>query len=116
MTLTQDQVRGLALALPEVTEADHHGRPSFRLGTSVLATVSGDALLNVMVGESEAHAAAAESGACTLLWWGKRLSGVQVDLGAADTALVADLLEEAWRRRAPRRLLRESPDGPDVAG
>jgi hypothetical protein len=116
MTLTQDQVRALALTLPEVTEADHHGRPSFRLGTSVLATVPGDTQLNVMVGESEARAAAAQNGACTLLWWGERLSGVQVDLGAADTDLVADLLEEAWRRRAPRRLVRDFPDGPDAIG
>ncbi len=105
--MTPDDVRALALALPEVTEADHHGRPSFRLGTRVLATVWDEGTLNVMVGESEARAA--EGGAVSLLWWGERLSGVRVDLAAADGALVADLLEEAWARRAPARLRQARP-------
>ncbi len=105
--MTDDDVRALALALPEVTEADHHGRPSFRLGSTVLATSWAPGILNVMLGESEARAA--EGGAVSLLWWGKRLSGVQVDLAAADEARVADLLEEAWARRAPARLRRARP-------
>ena len=105
--MTPDDVRALALALPEVTEADHHGRPSFRLGTAVLATLWDEDTLNVLVGESEARAA--EGGPCSLLWWGRRLSGVRVDLAAADPALVADLLAEAWARRAPARLRRSGP-------
>jgi hypothetical protein len=105
--VTEDDVRALALALSEVTEADHHGRPSFRLGTAVLATLWAPGILNVMLGESEARAA--EGGAVSLLWWGERLSGVQVDLAAADEATVADLLDEAWTRRAPARLRRERP-------
>ncbi len=102
--MTEEQARALALALPEVTEADHHGRPSFRLGTAVLATLWAPGILNVMVGESEARAA--EGGAVALLWWGRRLSGVRVELAAADEATVADLLQEAWTRRAPARLRR----------
>ncbi|WP_369257469.1 hypothetical protein [Geodermatophilus amargosae] len=105
--MNEEQVRALALALPEVTETDHHGRPSFRLGTTVLATLWAPGILNVMLGESEARAA--EGGAVSLLWWGTRLSGVQVDLAAADDAVVADLLEEAWTRRAPARLRRDRP-------
>jgi hypothetical protein len=102
--VTEEQARALALALPEVTEADHHGRPSFRLGTAVLATLWAPGILNVMVGESEARAA--EGGAVALLWWGRRLSGVRVELAVADEATVADLLQEAWTRRAPARLRR----------
>ncbi|MFW3170340.1 hypothetical protein [Geodermatophilus sp. CPCC 206100] len=105
--MTQDEVRALALALPGVTEADHHGRPSFRLGTAVLATVPDESALNVMVDESEARAA--EGGPVRLLWWGRRLSGVRIELAEADAGLVAELLEEAWRRRAPARLLRSRP-------
>ena len=109
MTTSHDEVRRLAFALPGVTEADHHGRRSFRLGTVVLATLPDEHGLNVMVAESEARAAAAASPACSLLWWGTKLSGVRVELTAADAGLVGDLLEEAWRRRAPARLLRDPP-------
>ena len=105
--LTTETARRLALELPEVVEQDHHGRPSFRLGGRVLATLWDDGALNVMVGESEARAA--EGGACSLLWWGRQLSGVRVDLAAADEALVSGLLEEAWTRRAPARLRRPGP-------
>ena len=105
--MSPDDVRALALALPEVTEADHHGRPSFRLGGSILATLWDDGALNVVLGESEAQAA--EGGAVSLLWWGRRLSGVRIELAAADEALVSDLLEEAWTRRAPARLRRRGP-------
>jgi hypothetical protein len=109
VTISHDEVRRIALALPEVTEADHHGRTSFRSGTVVLATVPDENGLNVMVAESEARAAVAGSAACSLLWWGKKLSGVRVELAVADAELVGDLLEEAWRRRAPARLLRDLP-------
>ena len=104
MSLSLAQVRELALGLPEVAEDDHHGRTSFRLGSSVLATLPDGDGLNVMLGESEARAAAARSPACSLLWWGTRLSGVRVELAAADAELVRELLDEAWRRRAPSRL------------
>ena len=105
--MTPDDVRGIALALPEVTEGDHHGRRAFRLGTRIVATQWSDTELNVMLDESEARAA--EGGPCSLLWWGKSLAGVRVDLTAAEPGLVEDLLEAAWARRAPARLLREPP-------
>lgn len=104
--MTPDDVRAIALALPEVVEVDHHGRRAFRLTPGgQLATLWSETELNVLLDESAARAA--EGGACSLLWWGKQLSGVRVDLPAATPDLVADLLEEAWARRAPARLRRE---------
>ncbi|RBY88597.1 MmcQ/YjbR family DNA-binding protein [Blastococcus sp. TF02A-26] len=103
--MTPDDVRTIALGLPEVTEGDHHGRTAYRLGTRVLATQWTGTQLNVLVDESTARAA--EGGPCTLLFWGAKLSGVRVDLATASPDLVAELLEEAWARRAPARLLRE---------
>jgi hypothetical protein len=42
---------------------------------------------------------------CHEVWWGKRLSAVRVDLRAAQPTLLADLLADAWERKAPARLL-----------
>jgi hypothetical protein len=91
------------LSLPGVTEADHHGRRSFRVGGGkVVATVPADGVLNVMVGEDLARSVTAEG--VELLWWGAKISGVRVQLAAVDPALLEELLEEAWSRRAPRAL------------
>lgn len=74
----------------------------------MLATVPGDGVLNVMVGEDLAHAVAAQPGV-ELLWWGRRLSGVRVELEPADPALVEELLHDAWARRAPAALRDRRP-------
>ena len=101
-----EQAVAAALALPGVTEADHHGRRSFRVGGGkVLATIPEDGVLNVMVGEDLAHAASAQPGV-ELLWWGQKLSGVRVELAAVDPALLDELLHDAWDRRAPAALRR----------
>jgi hypothetical protein len=94
------------LALPGVTEADHHGRRSFRVGGGkVVATVPEDGVLNVMVGEEVARAVTSGGAdGVALLWWGKQLSGVRVELADADPDLLDELLDDAWRRRAPKAL------------
>jgi hypothetical protein len=43
---------------------------------------------------------------CAELWWGKQLSGVRVSLTKASPQMVETLLGAAWRRKAPKRLLR----------
>ena len=40
------------------------------------------------------------------VWWGKKLAAVRVDLRRVEAERLGDLLEEAWERRAPSRLLR----------
>ena len=103
-----DAAVALALALPGVTEADHHGRRSFRVGPGrVLATVPADGALNVMVGEDLAHAVSAQPG-IDLLWWVQRLSGLQVQLADVEPALLGELLQDAWARRAPAALRRSA--------
>ena len=105
--MTEDDVRSMALALPGTTEGPHHDRTSFRVAGKIFVTLPPDgATLNVLLDEEEARASAEEPpGVVELLWWGKRLSGVQVTLERADERLVGGLLEDAWRRRAPRTLL-----------
>jgi hypothetical protein len=44
---TTDEARRMALALPESTEADHHGFPSFRVRGKIFATLPDESHLNV---------------------------------------------------------------------
>lgn len=99
------EVRRLALSLAESSEKGHHGIPSFRVGDKIFATVPDDEHLHVMTGPDETEMAVhAAPNACEELWWGGRLAGVRVKLAAVDLDLITVLLNEAWRRKAPRRL------------
>jgi hypothetical protein len=103
--ITADRVRELALQLPEATEHDHHGRPSFRVGR-IFATLWDERHLNVMLDVDGIRTAVqSHPDTCSELHWGKRLAAVQVDLDATDDALVAELLADAWEQKAPARLL-----------
>ena len=107
MALRPNDVRRLALALPESTEAPHHDMTSFRVGGKLFATMppEGDRL-HVFVGEDEVVASCAEYPlVVTELRWGKKLAGCRVALAGADADLVRELLAEAWRRKAPKRLV-----------
>ncbi|MFN3651498.1 MAG: MmcQ/YjbR family DNA-binding protein [Armatimonadota bacterium] len=105
--MTIDEARDYALSLPEVVEAPHFTWGSFRVGGRIIATVPPDGEhLHVFVDEGETRAAVAEdSSAFEELWWGKKLLGVRVNLPRAGSDRVRELLDEAWRRRAPKRLL-----------
>lgn len=49
-------------------------------------------------------------GACSELWWGRRLGALHVNLDQAEPAWLGELLSEAWERKAPRRLLSAPPN------
>lgn len=106
--VTLDQVREIALGLPEAEEAPHHDMPSFRVRGKIFATLPDPARLNVMLASGEVPLAVAMSKrAVAELWWGKQLSGVTVNLRLASRTVVSELLEQAWRRRAPKMLIYE---------
>ena len=105
--MTSAEARALALALPEAVEQDHHGRPSFRVGGKIFATLWDDEHMNVMLDEGGIVMAVQDDpDTYGEVWWGKRLSAVRVDLRRAERDSLAALLEQAWELRAPKRLLR----------
>src|SRR5215475_9659057 len=116
--LTLSEARRLALSFAEVTEEDHHGIPSFRVRGKIFATVPDADHVRLMFEPDVARLIVrADPDICEELWWGKRLSGVTVRLGRADHRRFTDLLEDAWRRKAPQRLqLGSYEDGPVPAG
>ncbi len=106
LTVSSDEARQLALALPEAVEQDHHGRPSFRVANKIFATLRDEGHMNVMLDEGGILSAVhAKPQICAEVWWGKRLTAVRVDLRRADPELLSSLLTEAWEIRAPKRLL-----------
>ena len=102
-----DDARGLALRLPATHEEPHFDLTSFRVGTKIFATAPADGdHLRIFVDEHEIHACVAEDPEVFgELWWGKRLSGLKVMLAEADPQRVAELLEESWRRKAPKKVI-----------
>ena len=93
------------MALPEAVEQDHFGNPSFRVRGKIFATVPDSSHLNVMIDPFDVDAAIrAAPECCEELWWGKELRGVRVSLPKAGRRTLEALLQEAWKRRAPRRL------------
>jgi hypothetical protein len=106
VAVSADEARTLALSLPEAVEQDHHGRPSFRVGGKIFATLWTDARMNVMLDEDGVRTAVGDApGACEEVWWGKRLAAVGVTLERADPEVLRDLLTDAWESKAPKRLL-----------
>ena len=76
-----ERLRGICLALPEATEQDHHGRPSFRVGGRIFATLWDEHHLNVMVDQPGILTATqSRPQVCSEVWWGKRLAAARVDL------------------------------------
>ncbi|HEU4840436.1 MAG TPA: MmcQ/YjbR family DNA-binding protein [Ilumatobacteraceae bacterium] len=102
-----DDVRELVARLPATSESPHFDLTSFRVGTKIFATapLDGDHV-RIFVDEGEVAACVEEDPATfEALRWGQRVAGVAVRLAAADPTRVGELLEDSWRRRAPKRVV-----------
>lgn len=102
VAVSTDEARALALGLRGTVERDHHGRPSFRVGGKIFATMWSDEQMNVMLDEGGILTAVdTVPDACTPVRWGKRLAAVGVALPRIEAAYLAQLLLESWELRAP---------------
>lgn len=107
-----ETVRTLALALPEAIEAPHFDFQSYRVRGKIFATVPPDRMyVHLFVAEVEREQALAlYPGFLEALLWGGKVVGIRVRLAGADRRVVAGLVRQAWRNKAPRRLLAEASD------
>jgi hypothetical protein len=108
-----ETVRELALALPEVEEQDHWGRPSFRVRGKIFATLWPDeqrAMLKLPPTEQAALIMLdPETFSAAPGTWGERGS-TYVQLQTVEHAAFLAALKTAWRGVAPRRLIAATDD------
>jgi hypothetical protein len=106
------QARAFALSLPGTSEEPHFDMTSFRVNGRIFATAPADETrLHIFVDESEVAATVAEQQgaerprAFEPLVWGQRVRGLRVLLADAPDDRVRELLADAWRRKAGKRLV-----------
>lgn len=105
--MTFDDVRGLALALPETEErVTWETDITFRVRDRIFA-IGGDGATRVSIKASlETQAELLEMDPATFAKsaYVGRFGWITVDLERVDRALLESLLREAWRRTAPKKL------------
>jgi hypothetical protein len=107
MGVSAATVRRLALSLPETAETPHHDMTSFRVAGKIFATMPPEGgRVHVFVADDEVDSFVAEfPAAVEELWWGARRRGCRVVLPNATVPLLRELLTEAWRHKAPKKVL-----------
>ena len=102
-----DDIRRLALALPETLEADHHGIPSFRVKGKIFCTIHlrHPRMMVKLEPEDQHNLAQAHPGVIEAVpgAWGRKGSTF-VLYEQTDAALIETLLRMAYANVAPARL------------
>ena len=107
--MTEDEIRALALSLPECMEAPHFDATSFRVRGKIFLTFGegrGDkqAVLKLpphiqeAVAQTDAGAIEPAAG-----YWGRQ-GWTRVDIRRMEPAKLGDLVRLAWRQVAPKKL------------
>jgi hypothetical protein len=111
MAVTYEQVRRWALALPGTAEVmvEEWGHPTLRVNNKMFASgQSGHDTMTVKASlEEQAELIAAEPHTYSIAAYVGRFGWVQVNLPKADPTELHELVVEAWRRTAPKRLVKE---------
>jgi hypothetical protein len=108
--VTSAGFRKAALALPDATEGSHFGQADFRVGGKIFATLAlekeGFGVLGLTPEEQAGMVAdAPEIFSPVPGGWGRR-GATRVRLAKVPPDVLAGALRMAWRRKAPKRLVR----------
>jgi hypothetical protein len=104
--VTVEALRSFALSLPETTESPHFEATSFRVRSKIFVTIPSEAdVAHVFIDDDEAAAAVKRHPSTyEILVWGKKQWGVKARLAKAPADDLFELVEDAWRRKAPKRV------------
>ena len=111
MAVTYEQVRDWVLALPGTREVmvEEWGHPTLRVGDKMFASgmPGGDTLSVKASKEEQADLVAAAPETYAVAAYVGRFGWVRVQLSTVDADELRDLVIEAWRRTAPKKLVKE---------
>ena len=105
--ITADELRRVVLSLPEAEERETWGHPTFRVRDKMFAALSDDgrqASVKATRQEQAALIATAPETFSVPAYVG-RYGWVSVELATIDPTELAELVVEAWRQTAPKRLV-----------
>ncbi|MBK6487009.1 MAG: MmcQ/YjbR family DNA-binding protein [Gemmatimonadetes bacterium] len=103
--LTQDDVRRIALSLPEAHEGAHMGHADLRVRNKIFASLPNDpATVAMKVTPANLDALVRENPGTYRDVWGGRWLGVTLATVSVET--LQTLLEDAWTLTAPKSLVR----------
>jgi hypothetical protein len=112
--MTAAEFRGIALSMPQATENAHMDHPDFRVDGRIFATLGYPDKNHGMVilpPEEQRRLVKSDSAAFTPAKgvWGLRGSTC-VRLEAVDASTLRRTIEIAWRKRAPKRLIKQQTE------
>jgi len=101
-----DDVRRIALALPEAEEQQHHGHPDFRVRKKIFVTLWPDdnrAVVKLPIADQTALVQT-NPDTFSLKSWSHK-GWTNVDLDAIAQEMLCDVVVNAWRNVAPKRVV-----------
>jgi hypothetical protein len=104
---SEDDVRAIALALPETSERSSYGTPGFRVKDKLFARIREPGVLIVRTADEaeKDFLIRAEPEKFFTIPHYDGYPSVLVRLAAVDREELTELLTDAWRTRAPKRVL-----------
>jgi hypothetical protein len=108
-TMSVSQLRALALSLPGMVESAHHGSPDFRLDNKIVVNLDEAASrITIKLSLNDQMAAMErDDGAFSLPGGWAKFGWTTVHMDVAGHDEVEEIVIDAWRRMAPRKLVLE---------
>ena len=105
--ITADELRQLVRSLPEAEERETWGHPTFRVHDKMFAAMSDDGRQATVKATREEQAALIAAAPATfgIPDYVGRHGWVSIQLATVDPTELRELMVEAWRQTAPRRLV-----------
>jgi hypothetical protein len=105
--VTTDEVRAIALSFPGAVEVRTWGHPTFRVREKMFATMGEEGASASVKASREAQAAlvGSEPETFSIARYVGQHGWVTVDLGRVDPEEMGELLEDAWRATAAKRVV-----------